>query len=272
MKNKWITCLLAVVLLLLCACGPEAAPVTDPPTTEPLTTPTTAPTTAPTAAPTTAPTTTPTTSPTTAPTTEPATEPVETDEPRQEGQRLTAAELEQYSRVFVVQGDSYARHPENYYTQALCFTFSDPRTIKLEEFFCDGFGSKWAVPLTEAEWDFVDANIGDRNLIGDIDRLPRNRVNEVLEYYFGLTVEDLDDDALHGLHYYEETDSYYNDPPGAIFYGRVEFIDGYYDEETDTISLYYMHRYKEREYVVTLQSKRSLKQYGYYILSNLPVE
>lgn len=213
----------------------------------------------------------PTTAPTTAPTTEPTTEPVETDAPRQEGQRLTASELERYSRVFVVQGDSYTRHPENYYTQALCFTFSDPGTIPLEEFFSSGFGSAWAEPLTEEEWEFVDNNIGDRNMIGDIDRLPRDQVNEVLDDYLGLTVEDLGDDALHGLHYYEKTDSYYFDPPGAIFYGWVEFIDGYYDEETDIISLYYMHRYEDQEYVVTLQSKRSLKQYGYYILSNLPV-
>ena len=172
----------------------------------------------------------------------------------------------------MVQGDSYARHPENYYTQALCFTFSDPGTIPLEEFFSQGFGSKWAEPLTEAEWDFVDANIGDRNMIGDIDRLPLEQVNEVLDYYFGLTVEDLNEDALHGLHYNEETDSYYFDPPGATFYGSVEFSDGYYDEETDTISLYYIHRYKEGEYVVTLQSKRGLKQYGYFVLSNLPVQ
>ena len=125
----------------------------------------------------------------------------------------------------------------------------------------------------EAEWTFVEDNIGPRNMIGEIDRLPQDRVDVVLDYYFGFTSEDLGDDALLGLHYFDETDAYYFDPAGVDLYGIVEFTDGYYREDSNTVSLYYMHRNEKREYVVTIQSKwKDLHQYGYYILSNLPAE
>ena len=259
MKNRLLPFLLAVLMALLCACTPAADP-TDPLTNPPADTPTDPPTDPP-ADP-------PTDPPTTPPTVEPVQDPL-----RQDGQRLTAKELEQFNRTFVVTGDSFARHPENYYNVALCFTFENPREIPFYRLFSTGFGSTWTDPLDEAEWTFVEDNIGPRNMIGEIDRLPQDRVDVVLDYYFGFTSEDLGDDALLGLHYFDETDAYYFDPAGVDLYGIVEFTDGYYREDSNTVSLYYIHRNEKRQYVVTIQSKwKDLHQYGYYILSNLPAE
>ena len=268
--KKWLI-LFMVLTLLLCACGAETPPATEPPTAAPTTPPTVAPTTPPTVAPTAEPTVAPTAAPTAEPTTASAEEP---DPPRREGKRLTARELDSYNRLFAPRGTPYARDPENYYNQALCFTFSDPRTIRLNAFFCDGFGSDWREPLNDLEYAFLEDQLGDLHYSGDIHRLPKKQVEEVLYYYFGLTMEDMEEHAVRGLYYFEDTDAYYFDPPGALFYGRVEFIDGYVDEETDTVWLYYIHVTglgKEEEYVVTLQSKVGLYEYGYHILSNLPV-
>lgn len=275
-RMRFLCLILAVLLLAGCA-------VQGDPTTEPTSEPTTAPTTEPTTAPTTEPTEPPPTepvmiAPTTEPTTPPTTAPTEPDQSVEGERKLTEKELQGYTNMFFqAHWDNQARHPENYYNQALQFTFSDPRTILMEEFFCQGFlYDEHKEPYTDEEWAFIEENIGDRSWIGAIDRLPADMVDQVLNYFFGISMEDVDEDARASLKYNEDTDAYYFDPPGGVFYGEVTFIDGYYDPETKIVRLYYIRsHYTQAEdtlYVVTLQSKNVVREYGYYILSNLPAE
>lgn len=230
--------------------------------------------------PTSMPTTVPTVEPTTAPTTEPVpptTEPAplsttEPDEPRQEGHRLSTEELASYNLLFAIQTDRYARHPINYYNQALAFEFADPREIPFGGFFSWGFNLERNQPITEEERSHFAKAHGYEEYGYDIYRLPAEKVNEILVYHFGITFDQMYEDSGYNPVYSEDTDCYYIDPPGVVGHGYVTFYDGYFDEGSGIVYLYYENRNAEQEFVVVMQSRKSSGEQGYNILSNLPTE
>lgn len=255
--------ILLVLTVLLSACAGEPTPTT-PPTTEP----TAAPTTEPTAAPTTEPTEAPTTEPTKPPT-EPPTEPPAL----QEGQRLTEAELEAFELLFAPVKTPYAMQPVNYYNMALCVVLDTPQNLDLLTYFNLGLKSENVEPITEDERAYYLKKTGYEELYGDLYRLPAWQVNGILAYYFGLEAEDVTGWSSPSWVYNPDTDCYYFIPPGALVHGNVDFYDGYYDETDGTLSLYYQNKAgRPRDYVITLMSKKTVGETGYYILSNLPVQ
>lgn len=261
---KKILSLLSILLaltVLLCACAQEPTPTTVP-TTEPTTASTTEPTTA------------PTTEPTTEPTSEPTTEATEPDPatppegPRQDGQRLTEEELAEFEQMFTRFDDEFSYSPVNYYNLALSQKYESVDEMVIGYFFNDGFSDVWSAELTQAEIDFYCKELG-YEVEKDIYRFPADKVGWILDYYLGRTPEELD----MGMVYNPNTDCYYLSPGGVMSIPTmyIHFHDGYYDQETGLISLYYNSYMFPEELVITLQSKKSIGEAGYYIVSNVVV-
>ena len=278
--KKWISVLsvLLALTMLLCACAAEPEPTTVPstesttaPTTEPTTEPTVPPTeppTEPTEPPSKPPTEPPTEEPTDAPTSIP-TEPdpaIPPEGPRQEGQRLTEEELAGFEQMFTRFSDEYSLSPVNYYNLALSHTYQSVEEIKFFYFFNDGFADHWGAELTQEERNFYYTEIG-YEITKEIYRFPADKVAWVLDYYFGKSLDEVD----LGMVYNPDTDCYYQMPAGAMTYPKVDFHDGYYDEETGMIALYYNRDMMQEERVITIQSKKSIGEAGYYIVSNVVV-
>ena len=97
-----------------------------------------------------------------------------------------------------------ARNP---YYYALLREFSDPREIELRYFFKDGFGG--GDQPTDAEMAVLKEHYSDYMITnGRFFRLPKDRMNEELQRYFGITLADLPDSAFMRVVYLESSDSY----------------------------------------------------------------
>lgn len=186
-------------------------------------------------------------------------------EPRQEGTRLDSTQLAYYTDLFSLNGnDPLALTDGNYYNLALSKSFSSPQELSLNVFFSLGFSNEWSDPITDAERDFFAKANGYDEFPLDMQRLPKELVEYVLEYYF---CEDVDTSALV---YNSDTQCYYIGESGSYAYPNISFTDGYYDEATGLISLYYTSCFTGEEFIITIQSKASIGEAGYYIVSNLP--
>jgi hypothetical protein len=101
-------------------------------------------------------------------------------------------------------GYKTARNP---YYYALLREFSDPREIELRYFFKDGFGE--GDQPTDAEMAVLKEHYSDYMITnGRFFRLPKDRMNEELQRYFGITLADLPDSAFMRVVYLESSDSY----------------------------------------------------------------
>ena len=111
---------------------------------------------------------------------------------------LSAAEFQE------LLGYKTARNP---YYYALLREFSDPREIELRYFFKDGFGE--GDQPTDAEMAVLKEHYSDYMITnGRFYRLPKDRMNEELQRYFGITLADLPDSAFMRVVYLESSDSY----------------------------------------------------------------
>lgn len=193
---------------------------------------------------------------------------IETSEPRQEGMQLSSEQLAYYNTLFGLKGnESLDRVYHSYYNLALARPFASAQELSLNTFFSLGFSNEWSKPITDAERAYYCKALGYDEFPLDIERLPEALVEYVLDYYF---CEEMDM-STSGLVYNPDTQCYYWGGSDTAIYPNVSFTDGYFDEATGLVSLYYTHIYMGEEYIMTIQSKQNLGETGYYIISNLPV-
>lgn len=250
-KITLTTVVMLVLILLLAACGQQTAPTeTSDPTTQ--TTVATQPTQA------------------TEPSTEAAQPSVQELQLPQEGTPLTESELDWYRRMFSIDQDPYAAQPINWYNLMLSIQFDAPENINLRELFYHG--TRWnADDLTEEETKLLQAAGYNTNL--DRVRIDPAEAEEVLQYFFGLTWEETNRVGEDKLFYMAETGCYYKAASDSLFLPDqwLNILGGAVMED-GTVRLYHQRQGDGQIYVITLQSKRSLGETGYYVLSNLPVE
>ena len=170
MKRLTLMIILAVLACLICGCAAK-----DPNTT---TTPST----------------------TTAPTeTTPILQPEPTTEPTVNSTVNIDDNITNFTMLFSIQYDHYAIHPENYYNTAMCCQFSCPEELPLATFFENAFlGSR---DVTEEEQAFVSD-------FYQAKRLEPDMMNEVLQAYFDITLDDINWDVV-GIRYWDKTGCYY---------------------------------------------------------------
>ena len=218
----------------------------------------------------------PVTEPTTAPTetqapTEATTAPTEPEEeaPRQDGLRLNDEQLAYFQELFSHKGPPPV---ENYYNHALVQDFASIQDINLSIIFGEGSQEDMKYGIMQSECDYYNQNrVNSHDNVYTLKRLSYAFVTDVLQRYLGVTVPQMD---MRTLVYNPSTGYYYCGRDGINGLDRFEFVDGYYDEETGLLSLYYLvshsGSYRKTEHVVALRYIPEAEITKFQLVSNLP--
>lgn len=154
---------------------------------------------------------------------------------------------------------------DSWFTQALTCTFDEAANVRLEDFLmCTG--KPWDVaPATEAEVEALVAMTGNENY-WDVDcySIKADLADEILRVVFGLSMDQVSENARNYLVYMESTDSYY--------YGRTDSslvwyvsVAGIRQLENGNIEVYYTCEWLyPEEGVVTLKPVGD----SYIVISN----
>jgi len=113
--------------------------------------------------------------------------------------RLSEDELKKYAEYFSEYG--------TWYTQALTCFYDSVKMVDLYELFYNGFKDLIAEGLTDAEKSYLKGL--DRPMYGDVFRVPLEKMDEVLQQYFGIQYEKTAKVGTDQLDYWKETDSFY---------------------------------------------------------------
>lgn len=154
--------------------------------------------------------------------------------------------------------------PGTWYNMALTCEYATPADIDLYAFFYQGFDDE-SSELTEAEQAFMESVSGPDWIYWGADRLPAEKMNAVLQEYFGITLNETNKVKLHWFKYWEETNCYYHSHTDSRI-AQIE-IERVENQPDGTICVYYHRDYPEADMVVTVKPNGD----GYQILSNLPV-
>ena len=154
--------------------------------------------------------------------------------------------------------------PGTWYNMALTCEYATPADIDLYCFFYRGFDDE-SSELTEAEQAFMESISGPDWIYWGADRLPAEKMNAVLQEYFGITLNETNKVKLHWFKYWEETNCYYHSHTDTLV-AQIE-IERVENQPDGTICVYYHRNYPESDMVVTVRPNGD----GYQILSNLPV-
>lgn len=150
----------------------------------------------------------------------------------------------------------------NWYNKALTCTYDDSKNISLKALFYGGFKGESQDP-TDAEWAELKDQPGFREEY-DLMRLPKDKMNQVLTTYFGITLEDVADTGFEGLVYLESTGCYYHMVTGA---NSVEDFEATQVEVLDDGALQVYYTSYGDNLVVTLRPNGD----EYQIISNKEV-
>ena len=181
---------------------------------------------------------------------EPSTQP--TEKQSAVTQPADSAELDAYTELF---GNN-----KSWYNRALTCQYETPKELSLLAFFYCGFQDE--TRATEAEWEALKDKEGF-NVNYDFYRLPVDKMSEVLNKCFGITLEDVADSGFEGLTYLESTNCYYFMATGfnSTENFKAKSIDNL---EDGSIRLLYTAFYNGDEYEVIFKVRGE----GYQILSN----
>lgn len=149
----------------------------------------------------------------------------------------------------------------SWYNMALTCQYASPAELRLENFFYNGLPGETNT-ATDNERSLLKAHFEDMEF-ADLIRLPVGRMNKILTACFGVTVEELNDEAFDGLVYLESTDCYYMMHSDAL--ATENFCISAIEKTDDgTIRLTYTTSYNDCENLVVLVPRGD----SYQILSN----
>lgn len=151
----------------------------------------------------------------------------------------------------------------SWYNMALATQYSNPQELRLSEFFYNGFRDE-KTTATDEEWAQLKEAPGFLEEY-DLIRLPAEKIDAVLQEYFGVSLVQLEEGCFEGLAYLANTDCYYmmhTDALGAEgvrIKAITELADG-------TIQLTYTKNQAESEFAVVVRSIDG----GFQMVSNQP--
>lgn len=162
----------------------------------------------------------------------------------------TAASEETYDTIAALfQG------PYSWYSLATTSCYMTPEEVDLSLLFYNGINRE-QVTLTDAEKQYL-SNTWLGSMIGELefDRMKADDMDDVLQYHFGIKLDDTIKRGTQGWVYWDKTDSYYNAHNDCLDHG-IE-IRGIYIRDGGLVDVYYlsdMAQYGQQEYyVITLQ-------------------
>ncbi len=150
----------------------------------------------------------------------------------------------------------------SWYNRALTSQYVNPTQVNLELLFYNGFPDESSKP-TDAEWEELQNKPGF-DIHYDLERLPAEKMNQILSQYLGITLADVETTGFYGLVYLESTNCYYRMGTDA------EVVDNFKATAVEalangTVRLCYTSGYENTAYVAMLKPTGN----GYQILSNL---
>ena len=245
MKRKTLSLLLAIICLLLAACSVGGEKESEVPSVPPSTSAPSEESTAPSIA----------TEPSSAPT-----EPTLPSESTNEEEELLTA----LQKLFNTQ--NLILNEEDWYAQCLTSEFSAPEKVNLEMVFYSGIRGKQDElnQLSEEERTYLASVWDEYRMHFDINRLPVEEMNRVLQKYFGLTLDETEKVGLEAMTYWGKTDCYYNAHSDSVFF-RPQVLEAV-EQEDGTIAMYYTDDADGKEATAVAMLKPV--EDGYQILSN----
>ena len=174
-------------------------------------------------------------------------------------------EMAMYHALF--EHDVWERNP---YVYATGHEYSSPHELKLKAFYDGGFEGEHE--LTDAEYAELKALAKYPDifgLVGDFNRLPKDKMNAELQAVFGISLADLPDSAFEGLTYLKSTDCYYFSQSAPTSTPRISNFLSIEHNDDGTVTLGYDHTFDD-----TIKRKITLKPNGdsYLVLSNVKAE
>ena len=206
---------------------------------------------------------TPSSTPATTPSTNGSTQPTDSKPTEPAPTEPIDEELAKFNALFGELG--------SWYNKALCCEYATPAQLELWTFFLSAFNEE-SNQVTDSERAQLKDLIGNPDVYDHIDnlditRLPADRMNQVLQDYFGITLDDIDDAGFAGQLYLESTDCYYIIGGGAAVVKEFNAVSVEYMDD-GSIRVYYTANWTNTVYVVTLMPHGD----GYRILSNVCLE
>lgn len=204
---------------------------------------------------------------------EPVTEPTTSEEPTQtvppqteplaDGTPLTAEELAQLQELFV----DY----HGWYSRFLISHYSEPKEIDLYMLFYKGIPGVDDT-LSEDERAYLETVWEWHEFMLDDYRLPAAQMNETLQTYMGLSMEDTLGIGLEHMTYWAEADCYY------VWHGDTNaiqvLIHSAYRQDDGTIIMFYSNGNFDKEAEAAPEHVAVLLPCddGYQFISNQPAE
>lgn len=186
--------------------------------------------------------------------------PVETEIPTMPNEQTEPSETSPMEGQLMVYNILFS-DKNSWYNKALSCQYSSPTQLSLKKVFSCGFAEESSKP-SDAEWaQLKDIPGFDINL--DLLRLPADKMNQVLQEYFGITLDDVDETGFNGLTFLESTNCYYFMATDAMI---VEYFNATTVEnrEDGSIRVTYTTGANSTVFVVTLMPNGD----GYRIQSN----
>lgn len=169
------------------------------------------------------------------------------------------AELEYFNELF---RRGQVRNP---YAYVLGIEFASPKELDLYYFYDQGLPGEHQI--TDAEWEELSKLLPfPEYVVGDFNRLPKDKMEAELQAVFGISLEDMSDSAFSRLYYLNTSDSYCFYQSGVSSYNKIgSFVELNHNED-GTVSLTYISGNGNLDvFVITLMPFGD----SYQILSNV---
>lgn len=163
---------------------------------------------------------------------------------------------QELTQLFYIGGDV----PQNYYNFALMCQFSTPAELDFLVLFSNGDLNETVTAEERAYLEAQNSAFADM----DISKISAQRMNEVLQKHFGVTLEETNQLNLDRFTYYAETDSYFYATTGFNYVPNVEFTAV---ELLEDDCVYAEYRLFGKTYAIVLKPTQD----GYHLLSNQAV-
>lgn len=154
----------------------------------------------------------------------------------------------------------------NWYLQALNGEYKSVTEMNLAHLFYNGFKDESSEP-TEAEIEYLNSTgrfMTEWQCL-DFFRLPVEKMDAVLQKYFGITFEQANQKSLDQFVYWEETNCYYDSHSGAM--GHAPVVTAVEKLNYGRVAVSYYDRNNLEKFVLMVQENSD----GYRVLSNLAV-
>ncbi len=177
--------------------------------------------------------------------------------------KLTQEQLDWYQQLFSFQHDSFTYHDVNYYNVILELSFDTPEELDIRRFFNNGFADDRLLSAAEKQWLQEQGANTSYTWYG----LSPERMDAVMQQYFGLSLSQTNGVGMDQLYYNQEWDRYFICPAGYVGAEEFTILEGYADAN-NVVQLTFEFPYSGVT-VLTMASNSRSGTYGYRFLSHV---